>query len=133
MISLDAKSSSPFYRVLPRQIKRNDLGLLTPTVRHNVAEVLGADAGPDGGPGVGLGPDQLTAGGRADWVAGVAQLYRGGETFPARIIVSSSGDIIVVYLQYLQRLTHDFDVPESDISSHRNVNYCLLKVGWCSS
>ena len=32
------------------------------TVRHDVAEVRGADTGPDGGPGVGLGPHQLAAG-----------------------------------------------------------------------
>ena len=36
------------------------------TIRHDVAEVLGAHARPDGGPGVRLGPGQLTSGGGGD-------------------------------------------------------------------
>ena len=53
------------------------------TVRDNVAEVPGADAGSDGGPRVGLGPRQLAGGQRVEGVAGLAQLDGGRETFPA--------------------------------------------------
>ena len=41
------------------------------TIWDQVAEVLGAHAGPDGGPGVSLGPAQPTLGGR---VHGVVRL-----------------------------------------------------------
>ena len=90
---------------MPRQIKLEDPSS-TFTVIDNVAEVLGADTGPDGGPGVGLGPAQLTAGGGIDRVAGVAQLDGGGETFPATVI-----DHLIAHYSYYKvclRIAREF-------------------------
>ena len=45
------------------------------TIRDDVAEVLGAHARPDRGPGVGLGPRQLARGRRGDWEILLPELH----------------------------------------------------------
>ena len=52
------------------------------TIFHIVAEVLSAEAGPDGGPGVLLCPGQGAGGPGGDGVVWVAQEDASRETFP---------------------------------------------------
>ena len=63
-------------RNLEESKKMKDLHIL-----NTVAEVLSAETGPDGGPGVLLCPGQGTGGHGGDWVVLLAKLDTGRETF----------------------------------------------------
>ena len=54
------------------------------TIFNIVTEVLGAEAGPDRGPGVLLGPGQGAGAHRGDWVIRMTQENTGRETLPIR-------------------------------------------------